>query len=176
MNYGLLIPLTAFTLMTAPAAAVSKGDLLEAIRACGSIKTDAERLTCFDAISASEIARSSTNAEATAAQKPTLEERKDAFGAQAIMARKKSHARAKGDGGTELNEVTYKLLEAGTNRSGKMFFIMENGQVWRQLPADTGKVRIPRKLDNLEVTIKRKMLGSHILIIKGRSIKVKRLK
>ena len=161
---------------TAPAAVASEGSLLEAIRACGSIRTDAERLTCFDAISASEIARSSANAEAAAAHNPTLQEKKDAFGAQAIIAREKSHARAQGDDDSELNEVTYKLLEAGTNRAGKLFFIMENGQVWRQLPADTGKVRIPRKLDDVEVTIKRKMLGSHMLIIKGRSIKVKRLK
>lgn len=72
--------------------------------------------------------------------------------------------------------VSSGLLEAGKNRTGQYFFILENGQVWRQLPSDSTRVYIPKKLDGVTVTIKRKSLGSHILTLKGRSMRVSRLK
>jgi len=176
MKYILLIPLTAITLISVPAVYASQVSLAGAIRECSMIKNDAKRLTCFDVISSSVDATPSSYVEAPVPLNPTIEEKKDAFGAQAIRAREKSRDSVEGAESRELKEMTFKLLEAGKNRAGKLFFIMENGQVWRQLPADTGSVRIPRKLDNIEVTIKRKLLGSHMLILNGRSIKVKRLK
>lgn len=169
MKYLFLVPLTVLAVVTAHEVEASETSLLDAIRACGKIKDNSERLSCFDAISPTDTA-SATMPE------PTLEQKKDAFGSQALKARKKSFAEASGENNQELDEATFKLLEAGKNRAGKFFFIMENGQVWRQLPADTGRVRIPKKLADVEVTIKRKLLGSHILILNGRSIKVKRLK
>lgn len=176
MKYRLLITLAIAAMVPVSVVNASEPSLLTAIKTCGTIKSDSKRLACFDAISTSKIAMSSEQTKEPASQEPTLQQKKDAFGAQALKARSKSFAEAKGEGDKELKEMTFKLLEAGKNRAGKFFFIMENGQVWRQLPADTGKVRIPRKLVDVEVIIKRKMLGSHILILNGRSIKVKRLK
>jgi hypothetical protein len=78
----------------------------------------------------------------------------------------------------EINEVTANVLEFAKNPRGKSVFILENGQVWRQLDSDGTLVIDPPQGTTMKVTIERGALGSYNLTIAGRNglIKVFRLK
>ena len=80
--------------------------------------------------------------------------------------------------GEEITEVKATVLEFGRTRRGKGLFILDNGQVWRQLDGDTAEVRDPPPDTTWKVTIENGVLGSYNLVIEGRNqiIKVSRLK
>ena len=158
-------------LATAPVAA--DDDFLTAFKACQKIENDASRLACFDGLDTRQ-ARVPAVATAPTPKKLTQEEKEDAFGASTIITKRKAEAKAEED--EELNELTMALVETGKTRSGKYFFLLENGQMWRQIKADTTRLPLPKKLDGVTVTIKRKKLGSHRLTLKGRSVRVKRIR
>ncbi len=70
------------------------------------------------------------------------------------------------------------VLEFAKTARGKAVFILENGQVWRQLDSDTTTVLDPERGTKMSVRIERGALGSYNLTIDGRNIlvKVNRLK
>ena len=78
----------------------------------------------------------------------------------------------------ELNEIGSPVLEFAKTARGKAVFILENGQVWRQLDSDTTTVLDPERGTKMAVRIERGALGSYNLTIDGRNIlvKVNRLK
>ena len=161
---------TAIIIALYPTTAVSsEPTLAKAVAACAQIQDDSKRLVCFDNLAKKTADPKEPDSMAQDAQEA-------AFGAETLRAREKSFAQAQGQEDNSPKEMTFTILEAGKNRAGKYFFIMENGQVWRQLKADGGKFRIPKKVTGTDVTIKRKLFGSHLLTLKGHSIKVKRLK
>lgn len=63
-------------------------------------------------------------------------------------------------------------------KSGKYVIILSNGQVWRQIRADTKRLLVKNDGEGAVANIKRRSLGSHTLSLEGsnRSIKVKRVK
>jgi hypothetical protein len=66
-----------------------------------------------------------------------------------------------------------------TSKSGKYIIVLENGQVWRQIPGDTNKLRVRRGAESgQEVVIKRRSLGAHALLLSNSklSILVRRVK
>lgn len=78
----------------------------------------------------------------------------------------------------ELNEITSNVIEFAKTARGKAVFILENGQVWRQLDADGTVVTDPPPGKTMKVTVERGFLGSYNLTIDGRNglIKVTRLR
>ena len=139
----------------APAAAQTPADLMK----CVGLARDAERLACFDnamvdtspeARAATEIRAAETariNAEdataaAVAAKKRAEAEevaRRDSFGAEAVTSRADRFAPPAG----ELQEVETGVSEILTNMSGLGVFLLENGQLWRQVDtASRPNVRI----------------------------------
>ncbi|NNE39763.1 MAG: hypothetical protein HKN14_02465, partial [Marinicaulis sp.] len=76
------------------------------------------------------------------------------------------------------NTLASKVIEIAENKRGKYVVILENGQIWRQLSADTDKLRVPKDASGIGVTIKRKALGAHVLSLETgkRSIRVERIK
>jgi len=73
-----------------------------------------------------------------------------------------------------VDEIVMRIARTETFGYNKVRFIMENGQVWKQV--DSHRVRVPRNSDALEAYIRRAALGSFLLRINngGRAIRVER--
>ena len=80
--------------------------------------------------------------------------------------------------GEAITEIKATVLEYARTRRGKLLFVLDNGQVWRQLDGDSTEVRDPPPDTVWKVTIETGVLGSYNLIIDGRNsiIKVSRVK
>jgi len=174
--------LLAALLVAGPALADATRDALEALTKCADISDPAERLKCFDA-----AVPGARNALSPAVQpaKPAKEEgggllewfgfsrppkpvtTVEQFGKPPEPAVEESK---------ELKEITSTVLEFATTPKGRAIFILDNGQVWKQLDADTTELRdVPVAT---KVLIEVGFLGSFNLTIEGRNglIKVSRLK
>lgn len=78
----------------------------------------------------------------------------------------------------EIREIGATVLEFARTAHGRAVFVLDNGQTWRQLDADSTRVDEPRPGEAMKVTIARGALESYNLAIDGRngSVKVRRLK
>ena len=175
------IPALAFiTLLAASHAhADATRDALVEIAKCADITDSAERLKCFDA--AVPRARS---ALAAPPEKP-----KDEGGIlqwfgfprpdkPVVKAEDFGKPPAPPEEPKEITEITSTVLEFAKNPLGKAVFVLDNGQVWRQLAADNSTILEPSSGVKMKVTIEKGILGSYNLTIDGRNglIKVSRLK
>jgi hypothetical protein len=61
---------------------------------------------------------------------------------------------------------------------GKAIFILDNGQIWRQLDGDSSEVNRRSSEGPMQVRIEKAVMGSYSLYIEGtkRMVKVRRLK
>ena len=171
-----LVPLAL--LAAAPVRADTAQDVLTEIARCADIAEAAERLKCFDA--AVPRVKGALAAPPAAPAKSWL----DWFG----FSRPKPPPTKPEDFGKpapepapapdELNEITSPVLEFARTPRGKALFVLENGQVWRQLDSDTSLVLDPERGRTLKVKIERGFLDSYNLTIEGRNmmIKVNRIK
>jgi hypothetical protein len=140
----------------APAAAQTAADLMN----CITIARDADRLACYDAAvaqvspqakalsekRAQETARIAAEeaAAAEAAAKAKAEadaaaraaEAKADFGAETVTSKKVSE-RSK-PGPDEIVKLDATLTEILTNREGKYVFLLDNGQLWKQVSTEAG--------------------------------------
>jgi hypothetical protein len=73
----------------------------------------------------------------------------------------------------ELNEIASPVLEFARTPRGKALFVLENGQVWRQIDSDTTVVLDPERGRTLKVKIERGFLDSYNVAIEGRNIMIK---
>jgi len=177
MRILLVLFLTA--LVAGPARADATRDALTEIAKCADIAVSSERLKCFDAA----VPRAKS-ALAAPAEKPAEKSLLEWFGF--ARPQKKPVAKPEDFGkptpepgpGEEITEITATALEFAKNPRGKSVFILDNGQVWRQLDADSTVVRDPAPGTTMKVTIETGSLGSYNLTIEGRNglIKVSRLK
>ncbi|MFQ5564383.1 MAG: hypothetical protein ACE5FO_12535 [Parvularculaceae bacterium] len=187
VSSGIAVLTTIFLTFGGDVAAQS---LPPEILECRAISNDANRLACLDEVidrfietAETESAKSDDYAAAAVAKpaapiaKPAPEEQvlseADRFGFEDLPTEKKK----------ELRPETPKALEAtvvdiARNRRGKYVVILDNGQVWRQLNADTNKLRVPTDSAGMKVEIKRKWLGAHDLRLENskRTIRVERIK
>ncbi|MEO1244022.1 MAG: hypothetical protein AAFX54_19095 [Pseudomonadota bacterium] len=145
---------------------------------CRGIGDDSDRLACFDRLAggleAEKIAVEATDGEAALASGPVLtpEER---FGAEDLPETKEKQRKER----EKIKSLAASVVDVGRNGRGKYVIILDNGQVWRQLSADTDKLRVPKSgAEGMGVTIKRKSFGGHVLSLNGdkRSIRVERIK
>ncbi len=166
-------------LAAGPAQADPARDALAEIAKCADIADAVARLKCFDAAMPgvkNALATPAAAPEATSkslldwfglsrSQKPVT--KPEEFGKPPAEARPE-----------ELNEITSTVLEFARTPSGKALFVLDNGQVWRQLDGDSTTVLDPAPGKSMKVTIERGFLGSYNLSIEGRNIlvKVNRLK
>lgn len=79
---------------------------------------------------------------------------------------------------SEVQEIGATVVEFARTPRGRAIFVLDNGQTWRQLDADTAEVREPRPDAPMRVTIESGVFGSYNLAIEGRagSVKVRRVK
>ncbi len=177
MRIFLLLSLALFVAGAAHADATR--DALTEIAKCTDIAEAAERLKCFDA--AVPRAKAALAAPAQQAQEKGGFLEWFGFGRpQKPVTKAEDFGKvARGPGpGEEVTEITATVLEFAKTMRGKSIFILDNGQVWRQLDADSTNVRDPTPDTKMKITIETGALGSYNLTIEGRNglIKVSRLK
>ena len=167
-----LLLLALLAALAAPLAhADASRDALAEIAKCADIADAGERLRCFDAA----MARVKSALAAPAPETPS-KGFLDWFG----FSRPQPVTKAEEFGKPppeqtpeELNEIASPVLEFAKTAHGKAVFILENGQVWRQLDSDTTQVLDPARGSKMTVRIERGFLGSYNLTIDGRNILVK---
>lgn len=161
-----------------PARADVTRDVLTEITKCADIVDAAERLKCFDA--AVPRAKSALAVPAQEAPKRSI---LDWFGfgrPQKSATKPEDFGKPAPSAAPEegLTEITAAVIEFARTPRGKSVFILDNGQVWRQLDGDSVEVFDPAPGTTMKVTIEQGALGSYNLTIEGRRsfIKVSRLK
>jgi hypothetical protein len=185
----------ALLFAAAPALAQSPEALAKAMIDCAVIPRDADRLACYDTavaatsaearaiataraeasakIAAEEaaIAAAAAKAKAEADALAAAEASKEAFGNESIKSRgKERFAPPPG----ELQEIETVITETFTNREGFSVFLLENGQLWREVDIAT---KINTRVGD-KVRIERAALGGYKLnfLRQKRVILVKRMK
>ncbi len=171
----ILVPVLASAFAGGPAHADATRDVLEEIARCADVADSAERLKCYDA--AAPRAKS-----ALAAPVPEAKE-KSLLGWFGLSRPPKPAQKAEEFGKPapepqHLNEITATVVEFAKTARGKALFILDNGQIWRQLDADATELPYPPAGTKPKVTIETGWLGSYNLTIEGRNglIKVFRMK
>lgn len=78
----------------------------------------------------------------------------------------------------ELTRISATVREFAKTARGRAIFVLDNGQTWRQLDADTTRVDEPRGGEAMKVTIEQGILESYNLTIDGRNglVKVRRVR
>ena len=130
------------------ARADSATEALELVSRCSAIADAAERLRCFDR--AAPAAKEAQAPKAADFGKPTPLPR-------------------------EVAQVVATVRELSRTVRGQAIFILDNGQVWRQIDGDAAAVR--DSVTGSKATIQRGFLDSFDLVIEGRNglIKVRRI-
>jgi hypothetical protein len=187
----------AFALLFAatPGVAQTSDALTKAMTECAVIPRDADRLACYDAaiaatsaqaraiataraeasarIAAEEaaVAAAAAKARADADALATAQASKEAFGNETIKSRgKERFAPPPG----EVQEIETTLTDTFTNREGFSVFLLENGQLWREVDVAT---KINTRAGD-KVRLERAALGGYKLhfVRQKRVILVKRMK
>ena len=153
------------------AHADSTGDTSAEIAKCTGIADSAARLKCFDAAAP----RASGAAAQQAREAPG---RVDGFGLSAPEPVTRVEDFGKPASPPEITQITATVLELARTARGRSIFILDNGQVWRQLDGDDTDVGEPRPGKTMKVAIAAGFLGNFNLTIEGRngSIRVRRVK
>lgn len=156
-------------------------DLGSALLDCRAIEDSRDRLACYDNVAG---ALSQGRMETSAA--PVTRERQAAAPAPAapVLTAEESFGRddlpevRKEENEKKLKMITANVVEIGRNNRGKYVVILDNGQIWRQINADTNRLRVPKDAEGLVAEVKRKMLGAHDLSLNtgNRTIRVERIK
>lgn len=170
----------ASALIAGTACADAGRDALADVAKCADVAEASARLACFDAAVAR--VKSALAASAPAPEAPASKSLLDWFG----FSRSDKPVTKQEDFGkppqpavpVELKEITAAVIEFAKTGRGKAIFILDNGQVWRQLDADGTEVPYAAPGTPMKVTIETGFLGSYNLTIEGRNglIKVTRLK
>jgi hypothetical protein len=160
--------------LVSPAYADATRDALSEIAKCADIADSAERLKCFDA--AVPRAKSALSEPVPQAKEKGILEW---FGFPRPQTATKPEDFGKPrQPEPELAGVAAGVIELAYTVRGKAVFILDNGQVWRQIDADITQVRDPSPNERMKVRIEEGAMGSYNLMIEGRTgmVKVTRLK
>ena len=80
----------------------------------------------------------------------------------------------------EITQITATVIELARTARGRSIFILDNGQVWRQIDGDDTNVQDPQPGKTMKVAIEMGvwLLGNYNLTIEGRNalIRVRRVK
>ena len=151
-------------------------EALQEVVRCSGIKDPGERLKCFDA--AAPRAKSALVEQEAKEKRGIL----DWFGfgrpRKPVTKPEEFGKPAPVPPGGEITQITATVIEFATTPRGKAVFILDNGQVWRQLDGDDTRVLEPDPGTPMKVTIEIGFLENYRLTIEGRRafIRVRRLK
>lgn len=180
--------LAAAAVVAAPAQADPARDALAQVAKCADIAAAVERLQCYD--TAAQTAKTALNTPAPAPvqrQAAVQTEEEDGggvlewFGLSRPVTKTEDFGKPPEpvkEGPKEIKEISAGVLELAKNAYGRSIFILDNGQVWKQIDGDQTEVRDPSRDEQLKVTIGTGLFGSYTLKIEGRTgiVKVRRVK
>jgi hypothetical protein len=181
MRIALPVLLFATALASGYAHADAVHDALSELTKCADIADATARLKCFDgAVARAKAALAGPTPQQTAKEEEAASAK--AFG----LPRPDKPVVKEEDFGKppqpvetpkEITEIKASVREYGRTPRGKAIFILDNGQVWRQLDADNSLIIDPPAGTTMKVTIERGFMASYNLTIDGRNglIKVQRL-
>lgn len=181
--------LSAAVLIAVPAQADPARDALSEIAKCADIADGTERLKCFDAaVGGAKSALAAPPPAQAPVQKAAVETKEEEeggvlawFGLSKPATKPEEFGRPPqlvAEGPKEITEISAGVLELAKNAYGRSLFVLDNGQVWKQIDGDTTEVRDPAKGETMKVTIEKAVLGSYALRVDGRRgiVKVRRVK
>jgi hypothetical protein len=161
----------------AGALAATPQEALQEVVRCASLADSAARLRCYDA-AAAQAQTALDGASAPAA--PFAANPRDGFGlprSSPPVTRPEQFGKPPPPPVEELRSISATVIEFARTQRGKALFVLDNGQVWRQLDADSSDIsHLPGRPP--KVTIERGALGSYNLSIEGSNgtVKVNRLR
>ncbi|MCB2111963.1 MAG: hypothetical protein KDD85_00280 [Parvularculaceae bacterium] len=176
-----ILLIAAFAGFAFSPAAFAQGDdtSIANVLACQAVKGSKARLRCFEAAmpalsAAHPGALALATERAEAARQAAAEHAKDEFGLFESNDKVASNEferdsfgendlRTSGDDEDEVKSVDGVAVEVGKNNRGKLFVILDNGQVWRQVSGDRSTPYIPRNAEGLPVRINKGALGSYFV-------------
>lgn len=187
MRVSILSLAGVVVLTAAPAMAQTSDEAVAEALACQAVRGSKARLKCFEAalpaLRAAHPEAVALSAErAEAARLAAAEESKEEFGLSPVQQEKDQKtasaedyereafgesdlANVSDDNDDEVKSVDGTAVEIGKNNSGKIFVILDNGQVWRQIAGDSSSPYYPKNVDGLPVTIRKGALGSYFVKI-----------
>jgi hypothetical protein len=176
--------LSALALTSVSAHADPARDVLDAIAKCTEIATSADRLQCFDTAASGAKTALAAPVQQTVAQTETAPAEEEGgvlswFGLSRPNTKPEDFGKPRvRTEPKEITELSAGVLEFAKNAYGRSIFILDNGQVWKQVDGDTTEVRDPSGGEQMKVTIETGMMGSYSLRVDGRRgiIKVRRVK
>jgi hypothetical protein len=164
-----VLVLAFISIVVAGAAhAEATGDASAEITRCAAIADSAARLKCFDAAAP----RASG---APAAQPATQAPGRDGLGFSPPQGATRVEDFGKPPPPPKLTKITATVIELARTARGRPIFILDNGQVWRQLDGDDANVLDPRPGKTMKVAIEMNRVGSlfggysYKLTIEGRN-------
>ena len=165
-EFSMQIRVLAFiSIFVASAAhADSTGDASAEVARCAGIADSAARLKCFDGIVPRAIG-------APAAQPAGEAPGRDGFGFSPPQGATTVEDFGKPPPPPEITQITATVIELARSARGRSIFVLDNGQVWRQLDADDADVQDPRPGKTMKVTVEMglSLLGNYNLTIEGRN-------
>ncbi|MEQ1755040.1 MAG: hypothetical protein ABL973_13005 [Micropepsaceae bacterium] len=186
MRFLWVVTVSALSIL--PATASPAGDALTAVTNCMAIAGTDERLQCFDAAAATASkVLDDAKKQAAAQQQPESEggllswfgfapeekpvTKPEDFGAHLVVGPQPGSPQ-------EITEISSKVIEFAQNAHGKSIFVLENGQVWRQVDGDTTELYYREADGPMTVRIEKALFGSFSLHVEGKTsaIKVRRVK
>jgi len=164
----------------------SDRDVLKEVAKCAEIATAADRLKCFDAaVPHAQTALAQPEAPAQTAAQTTQSEGDSGgvlgwFGFERPVTKTEDFGKPppKVEGPKEVTQLNALVTDFARTPSGKVLFVLDNGQIWRQIDGDGANVADPGSTEKLKVEIEKGFFGSYNLRIDGRTgfIKVRRVK
>ncbi len=155
------------------AHAESVGDALAEIARCAGIGDSSARLKCFDAAAPrTDSARAVRQAE----EPRDRVEGPERSGPPQTVTRTEDFGKPPPP--PKITQITATVLELARTARGRALFILDNGQVWRQLDGDDTDVQDPQPGKPMKIAIGRGLIGTYSLTIEGRNglIRVRRVK
>jgi hypothetical protein len=178
----ILILASVLALTAGAARADVTRDALADIVKCADVADPAKRLECFDAATTrGKAALAAPVPPAQAAQPAKEKSLLDWFGLSKPSQVTKPEDFGKPapePGPNEVTQISGSVLEFAKTARGKAVFILESGQIWRQIDGDSTDVQPPAPGTTMKVIVETGVFGSYNLSIEGRKglIKVNRLK
>jgi len=155
------------------AHAESVGDALAEIARCAGIGDSSARLKCFDSAA---LRTDSARAVRQAEEPRDRVEGPERSGPPQTVTRTEDFGKPPPP--PKITQITATVLELARTARGRALFILDNGQVWRQLDGDDTDVQDPQPGKPMKIAIGRGLIGTYSLTIEGRNglIRVRRVK
>src|SRR5437899_12265573 len=138
------------------------------IAKCAGLAASAAGLKCFDAA----VPRANG---APAAQPATGAPDRDGVGFSPLPAATRVEDFGKPPVPPGITQITATVIELARTARGRSIFVLDNGQVWRQLDGDDADVQDPQPGKTMKVAIRMglSLLGNYNLTIEGRNVLIR---